>query len=62
MVTLVCKCFAKCNTKMSPHCVPSCFIGLLTRKEPVTTYYVLAQKNRTHVKTSGKRQKSSIGD
>ena len=47
----------------SPHWLPVCFIGLLARKEPVTTtYYVLAQKNRTHVKTSGKRQKSPIGD
>ena len=63
MVTLSCKCKAKCNAKMFPHSVPGCFIGLLARKEPVTTtYYVLAQKNRTHVKTSGKRQKSSIGD
>ena len=63
MVTLSCKCKAKCNAKMFPHSVPGCFIGLLARKEPVTTtYYILAQKNRTHVKTSGKRQKSSIGD
>ena len=63
IVTLSCKCKAKCNAKMFPHSVPGCFIGLLARKEPVTTtYYVLAQKNRTYVKTSGKCQKSSIGD
>ena len=66
IVTLVCSSAnARLNIilKCSPHWLPVCFIGLLARKEPVTTtYYVLAQKNRTHVKTSGKCQKSSIGD
>ena len=66
IVTLVCSSAnARLNIilKCSPHWLPVCFIGLLALKEPVTAiYYVLAQKNRTYVKTSGKCQKSSIGD